>query len=191
MQWLARREGTRGYFASQFKKVFGISLDHAWSQWIVWEHEFQRANLDSLRAYPLTAYRPITRAALGSISRSYYDAAQRKLYAAINYPGEIPHLAAIDVRTGAMQKICDLRGASTFFVTSLAFDPTQQTLFYTTKNNAWRDLCAVDIKTGETRTLLKAARIGDLAFNRADSSLWGIRHSLGLSTLVRVPYPYR
>lgn len=191
MQWLARREGTRGYFASQFKNVFGLSLDHAWSQWIAWEHEFQRANLDSLRAYPLTQYRPITRNALGSISRSYYDATQRKLYAAINYPGEIPHLAAIDVSTGAMKKICDLRGASTFFVTSLAFDPTQQKLFYATKNNAWRDLCAVDLKTGETRTLLKAARIGDLAFNRADSSLWGIRHSLGLSTLVRVPYPYR
>src|SRR5690606_30951465 len=34
------------------------------------------------------------------------------------------------------------------------------------------------------------ARLGDLAFNHADRSLWGIRHYLGISSLVRVPYPY-
>ncbi|MBC7790165.1 MAG: hypothetical protein H7Z74_09485, partial [Anaerolineae bacterium] len=34
------------------------------------------------------------------------------------------------------------------------------------------------------------ARIGDLALNRADRSLWGVRHDNGFSTLVRIPYPY-
>ena len=37
---------------------------------------------------------------------------------------------------------------------------------------------------------MKDARIGDLAFNRADRSLWGIRHLNGICTLVRMPPPY-
>jgi hypothetical protein len=38
--------------------------------------------------------------------------------------------------------------------------------------------------------LIKDARIGDLAFNRPDSSIWGVRHYNGISTLVRIPHPY-
>jgi hypothetical protein len=38
--------------------------------------------------------------------------------------------------------------------------------------------------------LLHNARIGDIAFNRADKSLWGVRHDAGFSTLVRLPFPY-
>ena len=34
--------------------------------------------------------------------------------------------------------------------------------------------------------LLEHARIGDIAFNRADKSIWGIRHLNGLDSLVRV-----
>ena len=39
--------------------------------------------------------------------------------------------------------------------------------------------------------LLKDARIGDMVFSRADRSLWGIRHFNGISTLVKVPFPYK
>ena len=38
--------------------------------------------------------------------------------------------------------------------------------------------------------LLKGQRIGDLAFNRADRSLWGLRTNNGYVILVRIPYPY-
>ncbi|MGD8440562.1 MAG: hypothetical protein PVG53_08490, partial [Holophagae bacterium] len=48
----------------------------------------------------------------------------------------------------------------------------------------------IDPETGESKTLLKDARIGDLAFNRADRSIWGVRHFNGFATLVRVPHPY-
>jgi hypothetical protein len=49
---------------------------------------------------------------------------------------------------------------------------------------------ALDLTTRDTRVLLRSARIGDLAFNPADRSLWGVRHDNGFSTLVRVPHPY-
>ena len=38
--------------------------------------------------------------------------------------------------------------------------------------------------------LQKDARIGELAFNKADRSLWGIRHLNGLCTIVRMETPY-
>ena len=38
---------------------------------------------------------------------------------------------------------------------------------------------------------MKDVRIGDLAFNRADKSIWGIRHLNGIATLVRIPPPYK
>ena len=49
---------------------------------------------------------------------------------------------------------------------------------------------AIDVDTGKKRRLMTDARIGDLALNRADKSLWGIRHQNGYVTLVRIPPPY-
>jgi hypothetical protein len=44
----------------------------------------------------------------------------------------------------------------------------------------------VDLSTGEKRMLIPQARLGDIAFNRVDKSIWGIRHVNGLDTLARV-----
>jgi len=49
---------------------------------------------------------------------------------------------------------------------------------------------SLDPATGKTRMLLKDTRIGDLAFDPADRSLWGVRHFNGIATLARIPYPY-
>ena len=190
IEWTSRSKGSRRYFASQFKKVYSIPLDEAWSQWIQWEREFQRANLRSIRSHRTTPYHPVTEKALGSVSRVYFDSKNRKLYAAVNYPGQIPHIASIDMRTGELGKLCDVKNAALYYVTSLAFDEKGRRLFYTTDNNEWRDLRSVDLETGESKTLLKNARIGDVVFNRADSSIWGVRHSRGICTLVRIPPPY-
>jgi len=190
IEWVSRTNESKGYFASQFKKVYNASIDNLWAQWIQWEHQFQQANLDSIRLYPTTSFREVSRKALGSVSRSFYDPLQRKLYAAVNYPGQVPHIAAIDVDNGEIEKICDVKGAALYYVTSLAYDQSTNTLFYTTDNNELRDLKAVDIKTGKSRMLIKDVRTGDLAFNKKDESIWGIRHYNGISTLVRIPYPY-
>lgn len=190
IQWTNRSEGSKGYFSSQFKKTYGESLNKVWSRWIAWEEVFQQANLDSIGQYPVTGHREIYPEALGSLSRAYYDAATRRLYMAINYPGQVAHLAAIDIDSGRKEKICDIAGPALYYVTSLAFDSSSGTLFYTADNNDWRDLRAVDLSTGKSRLLQKDARIGDLVYNHVDSSLWGIKHFNGISTLVRVPYPY-
>lgn len=188
--WVKRTDGSAAYFAGQFRQVFGRSVHEAWADWIRWEKEFQAKNLAAIRANPVTVDQPLSPTPLGSVSRPGYDPATGTLYAAVNYPGQIAHLAAIDTARGTLRKILDVKGPAMFFVASLAFDPAAGMLFYTTDNNEWRDIRVVDVRTGEDRTLLKDARVGDLAFNPADRSLWGVRHYNGIATLVRIPHPW-
>lgn len=190
VEWVRRREGSRAYYASHFEKIYGRSLGDAWREWIGWEREFQQRNLASIRLYPTTPYRDVSRRALGSVSRAYYDEKAGTLYAAFNYPGVVAHVGAIDVATGDVARIVDVKGPVIYTVTSLAYDPDAQQLYYTTDNGAHRDLVRVDPRTHKTTLLMKDARIGDLAFNRADRSLWGIRHLNGICTLVRIAPPY-
>ncbi len=188
--WLRRDDGSHRHYATQFASVFGLPLDDAWQHWIAFEHDFQRSNLASVREEPITLHRLLDGAALGSISRTYYDEASGVLYGAFRTPGVIEHVGALDTRDGSYRRLADIKRAMLYRVASFAYDPDGRTAFYTNDNLGYRDLVALDLATGTPRTLLQDARIGDIAFNRADRSLWGVRHADGLATLVRMPYPY-
>ena len=190
IEWVSRRPGSRAYYAAQFKHVFATSLREAWAQWEADERAFQQRNLEAIRKYPATPYRDITPRALGSVSRAFYDPSSRRIYAAFNYPGVVAHVGAIR-EDGRIEKLADIKGPTLYTVTSLAWDPSERVLYYTRDNAALRDLIRLDPATGRQQRLMKDARIGDLAFNRADRSLWGIRHLNGICTLVRLEPPYR
>jgi len=191
LSWFNRTEGSKRYFASDFRRVFGRSLEDEWSRWIEWEREWQRENLASVRSHPTTHARPLTDRVLGSVSRGWHDSVTKSILVAVRYPGQEAHIASIDIASGRIRRILDIPGASGLSVTSLVFDPASRTLFFTTNNSDWRNLLALDMATGRTRRLIHNGRIGDLAFNRADKSLWGVRHDNGFSTIVRIPYPYK
>lgn len=190
LAWVNRREDSRRYFSSQFRKVYGRPLEEEWSRWMEWEREWQHGNLDAIRSNPTTRARPLTSRVLGSVSRAYHDTANGSIIVAVRYPGQEAHIASIDVASGRFTRISDIIGAGGLSVTSLVFDPASRTLFYTTNNSDWRHIKALDLATGRTRTLMKNARIGDLTFNAADRSLWGVRHDNGFSTIVRLPHPW-
>ena len=189
--WVRRDPGTRRYFSAQFRQVYGQGLTEAWSSWIASEKKWQEANLARIRQNPVTPLTRLTSATLGSISRMYWDAEKGQVYAAVQYPGQVAHIAASQLGTGPFRKIIDLKGASLYYVCSLAWDPDSRTLFYTTDNKTWRDLNAIEPDTGRHRLLMRDARTGDLAFDRATKSLWGIRRTDGLSSLVRFTAPYQ
>ncbi|UCF79432.1 MAG: hypothetical protein JSW03_04105 [Candidatus Eiseniibacteriota bacterium] len=192
VEWARRGEGSKRYFSSQFRHVFGISLDEEWSRWIQFEHEWQYNNLEAIRRYPLTPFRVLSCRPLGSVSRGFYEPESRTLYAAINYPGEFAHIAAINIDTGEIRKICEIPTPALYYVTSLAYDDSSSTLFFTTDNSrSWRDINCVDVKTGKKWVLLENFRTGDLVFNRQDKSLWGVQHDNGRSSLVTFPSPYK
>jgi len=190
LQWFIQSPGCSAGYAAQFEEVYHASLDDEWQQWIAWEKRWQQANLDSLRRYPITPYRNVTAKAMGSVSRSFLDPDSHSAYVAVNFPGQTPRIVSIDLVTGAVENLQEVQGGALFYVTSLSFDPATRTLFYTTDNNHWRDLYSYEIPTGTSNLLMKDVRTGDFAFNRADRSLWGVRHFNGISTLVRIPYPY-
>jgi hypothetical protein len=190
IKWTSRYEGSSAYFASQFSDIYGISLTEAWLQWIEWERKFQKENITRINKYPVTELRTVSNNIMGSLSRPYYDKDNNCVYAAVNYPGQTAHIASIDLATGNIKRLSDIKGPALYFVSSLAYDPVNKKIFYTSDNNDWRDLLEYDLNTGKTRTLINEVRTGDLAFNRADNSLWGVRNYNGISTIVRIPYPY-
>ena len=190
LSWLRRDEGSRRHYADQFAQVFGKPLEQAWQDWITFERDFQRRNLAKLREHPITPYRALPGAAVGSVSRTHYDEATGVLYGAFRSSGVLEHVGALNTRDGSYLNMTDIKRGMHYRVASVAFDSASGTVFYTDNNLAWRDLIALDVKTGEKRMLLEQARIGEIVFNSADRSLMGVRHANGVALLVRIAYPY-
>jgi hypothetical protein len=191
LDWWRRDAGTRRYYADDFKRVFGLPLDESWRRWVDFEHGFQRQNLASVKEHPITGYQDLTRRDLGALSRSYLSADGTKLFTAVKYPGQVAHLVSIARKDGAVSELLEVKGASGYTVTSLAYDPIAETLFYTTNNYNHRNVEALDLRSGKSRLLLKGARIGDLVYNAADRSLWGLRFNNGFVMVTRIPFPYK
>jgi hypothetical protein len=190
LDWVTRSEDSKRYFATAFKEVYGVPLQVEWRRWVAAEHQWQNANLKRIRQYPLTGLKRISPQTLGSVSRSYYDPASNTIYAAVRYTGQMANLAAIHADTGQVARLQDIRGPALYFVTSVAFDPAGQRIFFVTKNSNWRDLNVFDLRTRRSRRLLHNVRTGDLAYSAADGALWGTRHNNGLTSLVRIPEPF-
>ena len=191
IDWLSRGPESDRYYGNQFKRVFGKSIEDTWSEWIAWEHGFQKVNLESIRKFPVTVGRRISPRALGSVSKSYVDPASNTMIGAFLYPGVVSHIGSVSLGDGSVKRFVDLKGPVKYLVASTAFDAKSRTLFYTADNAAYRDLMALDLASGSARMLLKDARIGDLAFNPIDQSLLGMRQENGYSTLVRIKPPYK
>lgn len=190
IEWLERGDGSRRYYADNFRAVFGLSVSEAWQDWIAFEHGFQGANLARVREQPLTPLERLTPTALGSISRSYVDADQHALIGAFRYPGVVAHVGVLDLDSGRLRRVVDIKGPMKYRVTSTAWDPASRTLFYAADNIGYRDLMAVNVDTGRHRMLIRDGRIGDLVVNPLDHVLWGLRHLNGYVSLVRMAPPY-
>jgi sugar lactone lactonase YvrE len=190
IEWLKRDAGSERKYSDNFQRVFGMPLDTGWQAWVAWEHEFQKANLERVRQYPTTPHQPVSNRALGSVSRAFIDPDTRTLYAAVRYPGAVAHIAAISLEDGSIRQLQEVKGPIHFRVTSLAFDPQEKILYYTDDNENYRDLMALDVRTGKARMLAENARVGDLVFNPKDKSLWGLRTANGRVTIVRMQPPY-
>jgi len=185
-----RTENSKAFFGSQFSQVYEKPLGQAWDEWIEFEREFQNENIHRIKEYPLTHFSPITNEPLGSVSSFRYNPETDKIYAAINHPGVISQIAEIDVNTGNISKIADLDAPALYYSTHLAYDHEKNQIFISEQNNKYRSLVKIDVETGKKETLLPFTRTGDLVFNPADQSLWGVRFDNGYCMLVKIPEPY-
>ena len=191
--WYRRDEGSERYWADRFQQVFGIPVEQAWQDWIAFERGFQRANLAEVRKFPITPQRNLSGSPVGSVSRTYYDEATGILYGGFRYPGTVEYVGALNTRDGSVRRLADIKRAMLYRVTSFAYDPGTGTAFFTNDNQgflSFRDLMAVDVRTGAERMLIENGRVGEIVVNPVDHSLIGVRHADGLATLVRIPPPY-
>ena len=108
----------------------------------------------------------------------------------MRYPGVVAHIGEYSLDERKVRHLEDVKVPMLYTVTSVAYDPDSETVFYAADNKAYRDLMAVDVNTGKARMLQHDARIGELVFNRSDRSLWGLRHLSGYVSLVRIEHPY-
>ncbi len=190
IDWLKRGEDSERYYSKQFEQVFGKDLEAVWDNWIVFEKAFQHANLSRVRQQALTPAKPLIKEPLGSVSRAFIDEESQQLVAGFRLPGVVAHVGLLSLQDGELEILADIKGPMLYRVTSPAWDAQSKTFFYTADNFGYRDLMAIDVRSGKKEMLIKDARIGDLAFNKADQSLLGLRHLNGYVSLVRIPHPY-
>ena len=190
VDWVKRTDDSHRWYAKDFERVYGLPLNEAWQDWIEFEREFQLSNLESIREYPTTPYADLSDGALGSVSRAYYDRQRNTLIAGMRYPGVLAHIGEFSLETRDLDRLRDVKVPMIYRVSSVTYDETSKTIFYTADNYAYRDIMAIDLSTRKTRMLMKDVRIGEIVFNTVDKSLWGIRHLHGYASVVRIPYPY-
>ena len=147
---------------------------------------FQQENIALIKENTITQATPITEKILGSVSYAHFDQKRNKIYVAINYPGKVPFLAAIDLANGDIQHLTDVKGAALFYVSSIIYDEIADKIYFTTDNDTQRDLNSFDLKTKKVKLLNEDARFGDLALNPVDKSIWGVKHDNGFSTIIKM-----
>jgi len=190
-EFYKRENGSSRFYANQFKNVFGKDVQLAWDEWIICEKQFQHQNLLTIRENQVTSPKRIIQLPLGSVSKTFYNKKNRKLYAAVNFPGEMAHIVSIGVDDGEMNTISPVGSPSLYSVTSVGYDADSNRIFVSTHNRTWRGLSMIDAETGKETKLIEYSRAGDFAFNPADRSLWGIQHINGRANIVRMADPYQ
>lgn len=185
-----RTDSSKTFYASQFRKVYNKSVHEAWKDWTAWEQTLQLENIDRVKEFPITNFNAITNKPLGNVSKFEFNANTGKMYAAINYPGVISQVAEIDIVTGKVRKLATLDSPELYYSTHLAYNAEDEKVYFAEQNSKYRSLVEVDIKTGRKKTLHSRTRTGNLVFNPADKSIWGVRHDNGNAILVKIPAPY-
>jgi hypothetical protein len=185
-----RDNNSKAFYGTQFKKVYQLNVNEAWNNWIEFEKDFQKRNLETVGEYPLTEFRPITTKNLGNMSKYGYNPKTGKIIAAINHPGIISQIAKIDIHTGKVEKLATLDSPMLYNSTHLAYDPDNERVFITEQNNGYRSLVEIDARKKRKKTLIRFSRTGELVYNRTDSTIWGVQHDNGYSRLVKIPAPY-
>ncbi len=186
----SRTDSSKAFYASQFKKVYQKPVKKAWQEWTQWEYTFQQENIRRIQEYPLTPFAPISPKPLGNVSKYGYNPSTQKIYAALNYPGAISQIAEIDKNTGTIRKIATLDSPLLYFSTNLAYNAQDEKIYITEHNTKYRNLVEVDVRSGKKKVLHGFTRTGDLVYNTADKSIWGVRNDNGYSILVKIPEPY-
>lgn len=193
LDWFRTNEGdTYSGFEGKFHKVFNKDFDEAWDEFIAYETEFQKKNIEILNQSEQTNLRNISHENFGWVTRPFLDRKTNSVIYGYHRSHQLATLQILNLNTGKSEEFSSLPTPSMIQVSSIAFDDVNGLLFYTTKNNQlYRDIWVYDIETNDKKNLFQNARVGDLTISPVTHDLWGIRHDAGFVSLVFSPYPYQ
>ena len=103
LDWWRRDAGSRRYYSDDFRRVYGMELDQAWQDWVAFEHEFQAKNLAAVREHPDDTPSRCRPHRSGRLVARVLSDDRQTLYAAVRYPGRVPHLVAISLEDGSVK----------------------------------------------------------------------------------------
>ena len=180
-----RTEDSKRLFNSQFRKVFGESLTDVWDNWLCEEREHQHEQLKALSEYPVTAVSPIVAECMGSVSSPVIDKENDAMYLAVNYPGSLPHIERIDLKTQERESLCHLDDAMLYQTTYLTLDKRRQRLIYVTNCNGMRGFNVYDLQRRKIVKKKKLQRVSDIVYDNVNDCMYGIFVNAGNSYLIR------
>ncbi len=185
-QFYKRDSESSKFYANQFENVFGKNVVDTWDEWVEAEKEFQNKNLEKINTYPLTEKNEFTPAIFGSVSRPQYNKEKNEIYCAINRPGDLASLVAMNIISGKIRKIADVESPGLYYVTNFAYDKENNRIFCTAHNNNWRGIKIVDLETGDEETLFDYIRISELVYSPTDKTIYGMQIIDGRTAIVKL-----
>ena len=178
-------------FKDKFENVFKVNFDKAWNDFIEYEKQFQRKNIDKLSASGTTNVKKLINHPIGSVSEPHYDPYTKSVLFGFHQPRHLSSIQKFNLSTNQSDIIGTLPTPSQYEVASTAFDYETGFFFYTTNNNQlYRDVWVLDVKTEDTKEIFPDSRIGELTVSPETHELWGVKHSGGKATIIYSPYPY-
>jgi len=180
-----RTEGSSKFFAQQFKKTYGQSVRKEWQDWQEYEKKHQKQNLELISQYPTSITKAITSEALGSVSPMSYDSKRGLLYSAINQTGDFARIVSINME-GKISRLAYLDDPRLYTPSYLTLDTVNDRLIYTSQNQNYRGLRAIDLKSGKTIFKSNFRRLGNLAYDNTNDCMYALKTMNGVISLVRV-----
>ena len=180
-----RTADSKTYFGGQFKQVYGRPLRKVWNEWKEEEKKHQEANLAAVREFPVTETVPLTKEPLGSVSPFVYDPGTGKAYAAMNAPGDFPHITEVDLNTGRQRKVTPLYGIQLYNPAFVTLDQKGQRLIYTFNNSKMRGLEVYDLQKKRVVKRMKFQRVNNIVYDNASDRLYGLFSNRGTQSIVR------
>lgn len=178
-------------FKSKFEKIFKEEFDKEWENFIRYETDFQKKNIEKLNSSKTTYVKRLNDNPLGFATQPHFDPVSESVIFGYHKPHHLSSIQKLNLNSLKSSDIGSLPTPSQYQVASTAFDYETGLFFYTTNNNQlYRDICVLNIETGETKVLFKDARIGHLTITPLTHELWGIKHSGGKASIMYSPYPY-
>jgi len=178
-------------FKNKFEDIFNTNFDDAWDEFIEFEKQFQKSNIEKLNSSKPTFVKRISNESFGFVTQPHFDPVSESVIFGYHRPGNLSSIQKFDLRSKLFTDIHTLPTPSQYQIASTAFDYETGLLFFTTNNNQlYRDVWALDTETDETKILFEDSRIGHLTVSPKTHELWGIKHSGGKAAIIYSPYPY-